>query len=136
MQDNLNKIIFSSKIKQDQKEKLRFKKRCFLSLIALTVLGTICGFCFTRSSKQPPTYSNRYFELTVVDAFGSNVAGADVYLNSKYQGVTDAFGQLRKSFMIYSNESLNIEVKKNKTSSNSKLDVASFKNDIQTSIKL
>lgn len=131
----MNQISLDEIIPQQQTKKTKLKTKIFLCIsIPLLLVATSISFFIKPQTK--PSLDNRYLELTVVDKKGYSVIGASVYINSNFEGFTDSFGQLRKSFTLLSNSKLDIGIEKKSKKTSRTLNVEDVKTDIQTSISI
>ncbi len=118
---------------EDKSKKTKLK----ISITILFLLAVIGG-CFwgLRDNKDKPTLDSRYMELTVVGNQGYAVPGVVVYINSNFEGITDSFGQLRKSFFLLSNSTLDITLEKKNKKSQTQLNVSNYKKDIKANLSI
>ena len=107
-------------------------------IIGICILGCLSlgVFLLVNKNKDKPTLDSRYLELTVVEDQGRAVPGAVVYINSNFEGITDSFGELRKSFYLLSNSTLDINIQKENLKTEKKINVSDYKKDIKASISM
>ncbi len=131
----MNQLPIDEILPKVPENKKTWKIRIGLALLCLLVSITACLLGFSKK-KDTPTMDNRYMELTVVGNQGYAVPGVVVYINSNFEGITDSFGQLRKSFFLLSNSTLDITLEKKNKKSNTKLNVANYKKDIRANLAI
>ena len=113
----------------------RIKSKIIIGICVLSCL-MLGIFLLINKNKDKPTLDSRYLELTVVEDHGRAVPGAIVYINSNFEGIIDSFGELRKSFYLLSNSTLEINIQKENLKTEKKLNVSDYKKDIRTSISI
>lgn len=131
----MNQISLSEIIPEKKENNKNLKLKILSCIIAGLLVSISAAYYFFKPSYKP-TLDQRYLQLTVVDANGYSVAGASVYINSNLEGLTDSFGQLRKSFNLFSDAKLDIKIEKKKLQSSKTIDLKDYKADIQTSMSI
>lgn len=131
----MNQLPIDEILPQTQESKKPLKIKIALSIVCLLVVSTACFLGF-RKQNDSPTLDSRYMELTVVGNQGYAVPGVVVYINSNFEGITDSFGQLRKSFFLLSNSTLDITLEKKNKKAQTQLNVSNYKKDIKANLSI